>query len=66
MIFRLQLKPYQMTGLNWLVLMHEQKMNGILADEMVNMPLQFMVCVFLNEELCYKDLQTQLFILILT
>ena len=32
----LQLKPYQLTSLNWLVLMHEQGVNGILADEMVN------------------------------
>ena len=31
----LQLKPYQLTSLNWLVLMHEQGVNGILADEMV-------------------------------
>ncbi|RMX46069.1 hypothetical protein pdam_00001996 [Pocillopora damicornis] len=30
----LQLKPYQLTSLNWLVLMHEQGVNGILADEM--------------------------------
>ncbi|XP_078375262.1 SWI/SNF-related matrix-associated actin-dependent regulator of chromatin subfamily A containing DEAD/H box 1-like isoform X2 [Oculina patagonica] len=30
----LQLKPYQLTSLNWLVLMHEQGLNGILADEM--------------------------------
>ncbi|XP_032238134.2 SWI/SNF-related matrix-associated actin-dependent regulator of chromatin subfamily A containing DEAD/H box 1 isoform X2 [Nematostella vectensis] len=29
-----QLKPYQLTGLNWLILMHEQGVNGILADEM--------------------------------
>ncbi len=25
---------YQMIGLNWLVLMHKQSLNGILADEM--------------------------------
>ncbi|KAM7452234.1 ATP-dependent helicase smarcad1 [Porites harrisoni] len=30
----LQLKPYQLTSLNWLVLMHEQGVNAILADEM--------------------------------
>ncbi|XP_031567802.1 SWI/SNF-related matrix-associated actin-dependent regulator of chromatin subfamily A containing DEAD/H box 1-like [Actinia tenebrosa] len=29
-----KLKPYQLTGLNWLILMHKQNMNGILADEM--------------------------------
>lgn len=31
---RLQLKGYQLIGLNWLVLMHEQGLNGVLADEM--------------------------------
>uniref|UniRef100_A0A0A9W3B1 SWI/SNF-related matrix-associated actin-dependent regulator of chromatin subfamily A containing DEAD/H box 1 homolog n=1 Tax=Lygus hesperus TaxID=30085 RepID=A0A0A9W3B1_LYGHE len=30
----MQLKSYQMIGLNWLVVMHKQKLNGILADEM--------------------------------
>lgn len=30
----LQLKGYQLIGLNWLVLMHEQGLNGVLADEM--------------------------------
>ena len=29
-----KLKQYQMIGLNWLVLMHKQNLNGILADEM--------------------------------
>ena len=28
------MKGYQMVGLNWLVLMHKQSLNGILADEM--------------------------------
>ncbi|XP_014209606.1 SWI/SNF-related matrix-associated actin-dependent regulator of chromatin subfamily A containing DEAD/H box 1 homolog [Copidosoma floridanum] len=30
----LKLAPYQMVGLNWLAVMHAQKVNGILADEM--------------------------------
>ncbi|XP_053396999.1 SWI/SNF-related matrix-associated actin-dependent regulator of chromatin subfamily A containing DEAD/H box 1A-like [Mercenaria mercenaria] len=30
----LQLKPFQMIGLNWLRIMHTQEINGILADEM--------------------------------
>ncbi len=30
----LQLKPYQLIGLNWLCLMHKNNINGILADEM--------------------------------
>jgi len=29
-----KLTPFQMIGLNWLVLMHKQSINGILADEM--------------------------------
>ncbi|XP_075228991.1 SWI/SNF-related, matrix-associated actin-dependent regulator of chromatin, subfamily a, containing DEAD/H box 1 [Lycorma delicatula] len=29
-----QLKSYQMVGLNWLAVMHSQKISGILADEM--------------------------------
>ena len=32
----LSLKPYQLVGLNWLILMHEQRLNGILGDEMVS------------------------------
>lgn len=31
---KMQLAPYQMLGLNWLILMHNQQVNGILADEM--------------------------------
>uniref|UniRef100_A0A915J6K9 SNF2 N-terminal domain-containing protein n=1 Tax=Romanomermis culicivorax TaxID=13658 RepID=A0A915J6K9_ROMCU len=30
----MQLKPYQIVGLNWLILMHEKNLNCILADEM--------------------------------
>lgn len=30
-----ELKPYQLIGLNWMCLMHAEKINGILADEMV-------------------------------
>ncbi|KAL7846884.1 hypothetical protein SRHO_G00218640 [Serrasalmus rhombeus] len=29
-----QLKPYQLIGLNWLVLLHQNQLSGILADEM--------------------------------
>ncbi|GAB6032669.1 hypothetical protein CHUAL_011545 [Chamberlinius hualienensis] len=29
-----KLAPYQLLGLNWLILMHRQNVNGILADEM--------------------------------
>ncbi|MFT7817869.1 SWI/SNF-related matrix-associated actin-dependent regulator of chromatin subfamily A containing DEAD/H box 1B-like [Arapaima gigas] len=30
----LQLKPYQLIGLNWLVMLHKNQLSGILADEM--------------------------------
>lgn len=30
----LELKPYQLIGLNWLALLHKHRVNGILADEM--------------------------------
>ena len=42
-IFSLQLKPYQLTSLNWLVLMHEQGVNGILADEMVSIIMKYLL-----------------------
>lgn len=29
-----QLKNYQMTGLNWMISLYEEGINGILADEM--------------------------------
>ncbi|KAL0979793.1 hypothetical protein UPYG_G00189740 [Umbra pygmaea] len=31
---KLQLKPYQLIGLEWLVLLHQHNLSGILADEM--------------------------------
>ncbi|KAK6312749.1 hypothetical protein J4Q44_G00160960 [Coregonus suidteri] len=31
---KLQLKPYQLIGLKWLLLLHKHKLSGILADEM--------------------------------
>ncbi|CAB1321517.1 unnamed protein product [Coregonus sp. 'balchen'] len=31
---KLQLKPYQLIGLKWLLLLHQHKLSGILADEM--------------------------------
>jgi len=33
--FSMSLAPYQMVGLNWLLLMHSHGLNGILGDEMV-------------------------------
>jgi len=31
---KFKLKPYQMVGLNWLALLHRQKVSRVLADEM--------------------------------
>jgi len=31
------LAPYQLVGLNWLLLMHSHSLNGILGDEMVRL-----------------------------
>lgn len=36
---RLHLKPYQLIGLKWLMLLNEHKLSGILADEMVRLHL---------------------------
>ena len=30
-----QMRPYQLKGLNWMVSLHHNGLNGILADEMV-------------------------------
>ncbi|KAI9916774.1 hypothetical protein PsorP6_018175 [Peronosclerospora sorghi] len=30
----LELKPYQVVGVNWLLLIYENKVSGVLADEM--------------------------------
>jgi SNF2 family DNA or RNA helicase len=39
------LRPYQQIGLNWLVSMHERRLNGILADEMgLGKTLQTIAC----------------------
>lgn len=40
-LYRNELKPYQLIGLNWLRLMHSQHLNGILADEMVSSHTSF-------------------------
>jgi len=41
--YSLQLKPFQMVGLNWLKIMHTQELNGILADEMVSVKCMYIV-----------------------
>ena len=40
------MKQYQLVGLNWLVLMHKQKLNGILADEMVKFNYTLIVLLY--------------------
>lgn len=35
------MRDYQIRGLNWLISLYENGINGILADEMVNMCLNF-------------------------
>jgi hypothetical protein len=37
----LELKPYQLVGINWLRLLHENDVNGVLADDMVAIILDF-------------------------
>lgn len=37
---RFTLKPYQLIGLNWLLLLHKHELSGILADEMVRQPME--------------------------
>ena len=32
--FSLELKSYQLVGINWLAMLYEKKLNGILADQM--------------------------------
>ena len=34
LLFRFSLKSYQLVGLNWLVMLHRNNLNGILADQM--------------------------------
>ena len=41
--YSLQLKPFQMVGLNWLKIMHTQELNGILADEMVSVKCMYII-----------------------
>ena len=44
------MKQYQLVGLNWLVLMHKQKLNGILADEMVKFNYTLIILYMLIED----------------
>ena len=43
----LKMTGYQMIGLNWLVLMHKQSLNGILADEMVRMKASIIIFIII-------------------
>lgn len=39
-----RMRPYQVQGLNWLISLYENQINGILADEMVRGP--FLITLF--------------------
>ena len=48
-----QMREYQMQGLNWLIHLYDNGINGILADEMVRLP--FMLFTFvLRDILCLQ------------
>ena len=38
-----QMREYQMQGLNWLIHLYDNGINGILADEMVRLPLDWLM-----------------------
>ncbi len=40
-----QMREYQMQGLNWLIHLYDNGINGILADEMVRLPPMLATCV---------------------
>ena len=48
------MRDYQLAGLNWLIRLYENGINGILADEMVcdacplEMCITLLMCVFVN------------------
>jgi hypothetical protein len=46
------LKPYQLIGLNWLILLHRHDVNGILADEMGLVGARARACVCVCVCLC--------------
>ena len=50
------MRPYQVEGLNWLVKLHDNGINGILADEMVRSrrPFHFVVAA---ETACRRELR---------
>lgn len=57
-MFRMKLAPYQLVGLNWLILMHSQNINGILGDEMVSLipVLMFFIAFVLLQISTFKYL----------
>ena len=67
----MQLKAYQLVGLNWLALLHSQNLNGILADEMVspNTSIKYYVHVhkhmLTKESICLYALDSHLVLMIL-
>ena len=49
----LKMTGYQMIGLNWLVLMHKQSLNGILADEMVRTKASIIIIFIIIVSMSY-------------
>lgn len=47
-----QMREYQMQGLNWLIHLYDNGINGILADEMVCLPAMLAAC--LQQILCLQ------------
>ncbi len=47
-----QMREYQMQGLNWLIHLYDNGINGILADEMVRLPAMLAAC--LQQILCLQ------------
>ena len=55
LLLRGVLRPYQQSGLEWLVSLHVNKLNGILADEMGLGSVAFLQCSVLSHTLSQKN-----------
>eukprot|EP01047_Picozoa_sp_COSAG01_P034618 COSAG01_NODE_2608_length_7388_cov_2.860200_10_plen_71_part_00 len=55
----MRLKPYQLIGLNWLYLMHQNQLNGILGDEM-GLGKTVQACALIGQLHATGDLRPQL------
>ncbi len=50
-----KMRDYQLQGLNWLIHLYDNGINGILADEMVGIPLLCAKCVCVPLKRCSKN-----------